>query len=154
MIDQCSNWIGLEVTAIDPETQVSQICARIVKATALIESFFKSSSSTLTVPEGSNVSNQFIVLRNSIPLLTSLRSLGEDILPVEAHNKIDKVLGRLQYSLIKRMKGSKRVDQLMTNAGEKKSKSGEIESSMIGLLNDLALHAESLALVSFSICNL
>lgn len=41
MVEHASALIGIEVTAVDPETQVSQVCARIVRATSIVESFWK-----------------------------------------------------------------------------------------------------------------
>lgn len=96
--------------------------------------------------EDRSVADQLRRATSILPTLTRLRcpetARGETDLSREAVVRIDKTLDRLRYVIVKRIKGTNRMDQLVTHSGTEPSSLGEIDMAARSLLDRLMAHVE------------
>lgn len=148
----------------DLETQCAQVCAKMLNSLSVIEHYFKTgegesqafsnvrsstgnsiaqpcSPSTTTTDKSYLDHSRRII--TSLPILSRLRT-NSSISPA-SHSKIDKIIERLRYVVMKRHKGEKRVDQLTTGAGEKREEKSEEVQMCERVLEAVVSHVESLS---------
>ncbi|ORY92414.1 peptidase family C50-domain-containing protein [Leucosporidium creatinivorum] len=148
MVERVSNLLGGSSTSsspadnkpVDLEAQCAQVCAKVLNSLSVIEHYFKTGEDKSYLDHSRRIIT-------SLPILSRLRT-NSSVSPA-SHSKIDKMLERLRYVVMKRHKGEKRVDQLTTSAGEKRKEKGEKEGEeqkmCEALLEGVVAHVESLS---------
>lgn len=131
-------------------SQISQVCARLSSATAVLESYRKTKAGKHVERFLDFISDRFLdngvveqiqKISQSLSSITRLRSQESE---VDLAAKLDKAVERLRYSAVRVLEGDKRTDELMTKSGAIKVDSTDIEAALLTLLNSLSLHVESL----------
>ncbi|GAA5956273.1 hypothetical protein JCM8115_001674 [Rhodotorula mucilaginosa] len=125
--------------ASNPDTQASQLVAKVANALAVFEIWLKTN-------EDRAVADQLRRTTSILPALTRLRcpdpASGHVELSTDSTTRLDKTLDRLRYVLVKRIKGAKRMDQLVTQSGNAAPNLSEIDSVGRTLLDRLMAHVE------------
>lgn len=125
--------------ASSPDTQASQLVAKVANALAVFEIWLKTN-------EDRAVADQLRRTTSILPALTRLRCPGPEsghvALSTDSTTRLDKTLDRLRYVLVKRIKGAKRMDQLVMQSANEAPTLSEIDSVGRTLLDRLMAHVE------------
>lgn len=113
--------------------------AKVANALAVFEVWLKTN-------EDRSVTDQLRRTTSILPALTRLRCPGPEsgdiALSADSTTRLDKTLDRLRYVLVKRIKGAKRMDQLVTQSGTEAPTLSEIDRVGRTLLDRLMGHVE------------
>ncbi|GAA5874618.1 hypothetical protein JCM3774_004663 [Rhodotorula dairenensis] len=125
--------------AVDPNAQACHLVAKVANALAVFEVWAKTN-------EDRSVADHLRRATSILPTLTRLRcpepAPSEADLSLESLARIDKTLDRLRYVLVKRIKGTNRMDHLVTQSGTEPPSLSEIDSAGRSLLDRLMAHVE------------
>ena len=122
---------------VDSESQASQVCARVIHTLSALEMYVKTSE------DNGRLGDQLLRTINQIPLLSVLRARPASV-SAETHKKVDKVLERLRYVAVRRVRSDRRLDQLVTPKGlVKAAPANDVDAGLLKLLDALAAHAEA-----------
>lgn len=148
LVERVSTLLGSNTNeSVDPAAQVSQLCAQVISATAVLDKLRKEKQGEscsairrrkLTFSTDNQVSQSISRVTQSLSALTRLRA--SDLTP-DLHSKIDKSLERLRYSVARCIEGERKPDEMIGKAGVLPN---DLDRLLFGLLDALVVHVDSL----------